>query len=184
MDQQYIANLLSAASIQDSLLQAYRQITLTFQGLLFTGATVLLSLVFGTTDAPTAKASAFVLLIVVVLALVTLSRMAGVIEHRGKDVTNFHELILRAEQSAPPELRFFTLFKRAQHDRRDIHSLIGVPDYVALTPSQIRELLDAGLRHTRRSLDRTVAWGIAVLWLAITGSAIWFLQNRSFISLL
>jgi hypothetical protein len=181
MDQQHLANLLTAAGIQDSLLQAYRQITLTFQGLLFAGATVLLSLVFGATSASTANAAALVLLVVVVLALLTLAQMVKVIGHRGNDVTNLQEAIVRAEQRIAPELRFFTAFKRAQHERRDILSLLGVPDYVPLTEPQIQELLGEGLRHTRRTVDRTVAWGIAVMWLALSASATWYLRHRGYL---
>jgi hypothetical protein len=161
--------LLTAASWQDSLLQSYRSLHLTFQSItLAIGVGIFIATVSFDLG-PRPIAGAIVLVIVWLLQLFATSRFRGVVLARGKDVNFWHKRIILAEQNLPGERRHFTRFKIHQKlERADSMHLEELFLSERKTkPDDIDVLIEKGLGHTRKVLDEQLFNGISAIWVVM-----------------
>jgi len=155
--------LLTAASWQDSLLQAYRSLHVMLQSILLAvgvGLSVIpLTLHPYPSHSLPALISCVLLVAIWLFHLWSSDRLRGIVLARGKDVTHWHHELVRLEQGLPFKTRHFTRFKFSQSGKHlSEHQL---------TDEQIVELLGVGLGHTRRIVDVSLFRGISLVWLLL-----------------
>lgn len=157
--------LLAAAVWQETLLQSYRSIHVTIQGLLIAaGAAVLAVQLAGATQQQTERLltnAIFNLVITCLLAFIlwlqrkTANELKGVVDSRAADINHWHRLTILAENAFDPDQRAFTFFKIWQHAHRaDVTHVL--PRYLpqeGLSEPAADELIGKGLGHTRRVLE-------------------------------
>lgn len=168
---QLIDYLLAQAQLNDSLLQSYRQIHLTIQS-------IFLAIGVGLSVAITTFKECFQIVLTTLtltllagISLYILFRLREIITARGEDVSFWHRKLILAEQSLPPDQRFFTEFKIYQKlqrvDANHLRSMFLTDKRIE--PPQIDTLVEKGLGHTRRVLDKWLFAGISVMWVFLLG---------------
>ena len=82
--------------------------------------------------------------------------MHKIIIARGKDVSFWHRKLIKAEQDLPPDRRYFTQFKIDQKLRRSKanHLQKLFLSKKMITDEEIDLLVERGLGHTRKILDK------------------------------
>ena len=163
---------LQAAAWQDALLQSYRTIHITLQGLLLAagaaaGIESLTNVASNNWRGQFAFAFIVLLALLHVYAAIVLRR---VIAARAHDVNWWHKLILRIEQRIPSDGRYFTKFKIDQRLHRD-----EKPDLAQLfLGGEMRELSDEECGRlvddrgkVRSALDGHLNRFIHVVWAAL-----------------
>ena len=165
-NKQPIDYLLAGAQLTDSLLQSYRQIHLTVQSI-FVAIGVGLFIAVLVFDKLIQVALATVTLVVLsAVSLYILYTMRKIIVARGEDVNFWHRKLILAEQDLQPEKRYFTEFKVYQKlHRADANYLkeMFLTDK-RIHPDEAHRLVERGLGHTRKVLDKWLFVGIYAIW--------------------
>lgn len=161
--------ILNGAIMQDTLLQSYRSFHLILQSI-FVAVGAGLSIAILSFEKPIQAYLALVILVAIfVLGIYLLLRMRKIIVERGNDVNYWHRELIKAERSHIPTERFFTRFKIHQQARRkDVQHLeqLFLSDK-EISDSEIDQLIQKGLGHTRRVVDIWLFLGLWTIWLII-----------------
>jgi hypothetical protein len=174
--------LLEGASWQDTLLQSYRSIHITFQSILLAiGIGLVITLVSNETDSLAIKKIYIVIFLCFlwIFQIITTIQMYKVISNRGEDVYFWHRLIILFENSIDPKERFFTLFKISQIER--IKNMALLEELKTQFLSETKISLDntyrlVGKRETtRKSVDQIIFIGISLMWFILILASIWLL---------
>jgi hypothetical protein len=156
--------LIAAVAWQETLLQSYRALHVTIQGLLIaTGTAVLAIQLAGAAPASSGRPwlTAFSNLFITVLmaCLYWLQRRTGrdfqqVVTNRATDIDHWHRETILVENELESPRRAFTSFKVWQHAHRGDTSHLS-PRYLSdsMHPDIADELVEHGLGHTRRVVD-------------------------------
>lgn len=170
--------LLTAAAWQDSLLQNYRALLLSSQSLLFALGAGLFVAELAMRSAGRVYLIAGLLLGVSGSGLYATRRLQQVVLARGQDVNFWHQTIILSENELPPHQRPFTAFKVHQKQRRESARYETV--FLRKRPvseDEVRDLIGKGLGHTRRVIDRHLAYlligGWCLLILGAVGYAVY-----------
>jgi hypothetical protein len=166
--------LLAGATWQDSLLQTYRSIHLGYQAITFAigvGIFAAALAISGSGTIHLVQVAALSTLIGVVAAgsLYVLARMRRIVQARGEDVSFWHRKLILHEGRVAGVRRPFTEFKVHQKMGRSDAGYLMEKFLGGLTDRPYEEhdvdlLIEKGLGHTRRVLDRNLFRGIAVAW--------------------
>jgi len=161
--------LLGFAELNDSLLQAYRNLHLTLQSIFMVLGAGLLVAVLHFNEALRSTLAACVLVALGIISTYILFKIRGIIIARGKDVSYWHCELIKAEQGLPPDRRYFTQFKIYQKLQRSKAEYLRQWTQLAkgLTDEEIRLLVETGLGHTRKILDKWLFIAIVVIWLLL-----------------
>ena len=166
---EYLDYLFEGAELNDSLLQAYRNFHLTLQSI-FVAIGAGLSVAVLVFDEPIRSTLATLILVVLgIISIFILILMHRIIRARGNDVSFWHRKLIRAEQDLPPDRRYFTQFKiyqrlhraEANHLQELFLTERKIPD------EEIDLLVERGLGHTRKILDKWLFIGIGIIWLLL-----------------
>lgn len=166
--------LLAGAQLNDSLLQSYRTMHLTVQSIFVAAGLGLFVAILILDGLLESSLGCFFLLALSVVALFTLYYMKRIILARGEDVNFWHRRLILAEQELPAHQRHFTEFKVEQQARRGkvghLRDLFLTAERIK--PEDVTLLVQEGLGHTRRVLDRWLFRGILSMWvlLALLGA--------------
>lgn len=171
--------ILSAITWQESLLQSYRTVHATIQGLLLTaGVTVLTVQITSASLIATVDLKNVAIVYISSLLLSSIisflfwiqfkaSRELGkVIRERAKDVDFWHKELVILEKEFPSEQRTLSSFKRMQQLRRANMGHIFGEKYKnkAIGVTEIDEIINKGLDHTRNVLDNNLFKRLQLLW--------------------
>ena len=166
--------LLTHAQLNDSLLQSYRQVHLTMQSIFVAiGAGLFIAVVAFDVLIQVVLAT-FTLIVLASISLFILDKVQKIIIARGEDVNFWHRRLILAEQDLPSEKRHFTEFKIDQQLRRfDVNYLKDI----FLTDKRIKDdevyrLVERGLGHTRKVLDKWLFRGVRIIWGLLLGISI------------
>ncbi|HEV2809934.1 MAG TPA: hypothetical protein VGV93_06005 [Acidimicrobiales bacterium] len=163
--------LLSGAAWQDSLLQNYRMIFLTLHTILFAIGNGLFASALGQ-DSVHRAATLYVLLLAVSGAsLYLLKRMRGIILARGNDINFWHRQIIALENDLAPSIRDFTRFKIHQKSHRDQDYDEIFMNGTKISDLHIDMLIQKGLGHTRRIIDKQLFHGLAAGWILLAAAS-------------
>lgn len=169
MDMDELNYLLENAKLQDSLLQAYRQITLTLQGIMFAVGVFLLSQVAKADNIFLYSTLSAIFLIVFCFSIFCASKFKRVIDARGEDINFWHKQIILKENSLPREKRLFSQFKlfqkQARADADYLNELVSLDRQ--LTSAEANRIIGGGLGHTRKVIDRYTTYGIIAMWVVM-----------------
>lgn len=163
--------ILNGAILQDTLLQSYRSFHLILQSI-FVAVGAGLSIAILSFERPVQAYLALIILAAIfTLSIYLLLRMRKIIVERGNDVNYWHRELIKAERSHTSIERFFTRFKiHQQARRRDVQHLeqLFLSDQ-EISDSDIDQLIQKGLGHTRRVIDLWLFLGLGIIWLIILG---------------
>jgi hypothetical protein len=169
--------LIEAAAWQDSLLQSYRSLHLTFQSILLAIGIGLISFLLSIDKGfPPLSPETFVIVVLIYavwgLEIYSSRKMQKIIYYRGEDVNYWHRTIILAEQALKPGLRFFTKFKIDQQARRKNVEHLNELFLSSATTKKINEqetnlLIEKGLGHTRRVVDKNLFLLISLIWVLL-----------------
>ena len=156
--------LLEGARWQDFLLQSYRTLHLTVQGIFLAIGTGLVVAGLGFDNLSKARAVAGIFVVIATLSLALLKAMRRLVLARGKDVNFWHKQIIDLEKTFPGSQRYFTLFKINQKDERDRPLLTQL--FLREDSSQVDTnlLIEGQLGHNRKILDSRLFGGIVIVW--------------------
>jgi len=183
--------LLACATWQDTLLQSYRTLHTTIQGLLIAaGAAVLAVQLTGAVqvqgDQPLANVLFNVLFTALLAALFLMQRtttaeLEGVVTSRAADIDFWHIETILSENALGPSQRKFTYFKAWQQAKRSAAN-VDEQKYLpseGITRSVAVDLVGTGLGHTRRAVDKNLFRRLQHLWLGLCVASVvvsgWFL---------
>lgn len=143
MSNNELSNIISMASIQDSLLQSYRGFQLTTQAIFIAIGAAVTSDILLFNELAVLKFLGLLLLFfaLFLMSIIILFKFNNVIVSRGKDVDYWHEQILTWEKKLPDNERFFTEFKNHQKSHRN--------DFKG-------KLIDGTKGHTRKIIDASM----------------------------
>ena len=175
--------IIEGAELTDNLLQSYRNFHLTIQSIFIaTGAGLTIAIIAFDEIIQFALAT-LILILLAIISLYILFKMHGIIIARGKDVNFWHRELIKSEQNLLPKNRYFTKFKIHQKlhrlDKADIKSIqkIFLSDE-KIDDENIDENIDSiiekGLGHTRKILDRWLFVGIGILWVILVAISVFF----------
>jgi hypothetical protein len=141
--------LIYFATLQDSLLQSYRNILLSSQSILFGIAVFIAS-----------GANPLFVFFLLPIALYMIRKWMQIAQSRGFDVWFFHLRLLRAERGTPPKADLFRRFKEWQSRSVDSKaSELGADD-------DGKKLLASS---TRTVMERNIPVAFGLLWLVLSG---------------
>ena len=172
--------LLEGAELQDNLLQGYRNFHLTLQSIFIAIGTGLSIAILAFKEVIQFALATLILIVLSIISVYILIKMHRIIIERGKDVNFWHRELIKAEQDLPPDRRYFTRFKIHQKlHRADIDHI----QKLFLSESEISEqdiklLVDKGLGHTRKILDKWLFVGIGIIWILLVAISIVFSVYR------
>jgi hypothetical protein len=161
-----LSYLLNAAAWQDSLLQSYRSLHLTFQSILLAIGIGLTVAVLSFDQPVPLFASAGIFLAVWALQWFSTRRFRGIVTARGQDVNFWHRAIILAENAVPAEQRYFTRFKVYQKLHRQDAAYLQ-EQFLSehkISPEETDVLVEKGLGHTRKVVDRQLFAFISAIW--------------------
>lgn len=151
----------------EALLQTYRQIDLTIQSVFLVTGSFLLSRILEASLLRTALFFEVLLIILSVFSFSVMWRFHKVILARGEDVNWWHRLIVKEEQSLPPEERSFTQFKIHQSKNlfppEYLNRFIDPADNISKADMEI--LLNADQAHIRKVINSYILRGMCLLWI-------------------
>ncbi len=176
-----ITYLMDGASLNDSLLQSYRNFHLTMQSIFLAIGTMLFISIITFKDFLRLTLLFILLLAVFTLSLTILYKMKRIIISRGEDVNFWHRALLKAEQNVPENERYFTMFKIYQQSRykkseeRFLKETF-LSENVQIDDEDMDILIDRNLGYTRKILDSWLFTGITIIWaLLFLFSVSWYL---------
>ena len=158
---------------QDSLLQSYRSFHLTFQSIFLAIASILCTTIITNPNLSISLYLYALLLIISGISLINLFSIKKVILSRGRDVSVFQKRIISLEnedKEMPSKLedKILTSFKAYQKfNRSGIHDFFEFIQEFQLKEGHIEELVDEGLGHTRKVLDKQLFVGFLIIWISI-----------------
>lgn len=151
----------------ESILQTYRQIDLTIQSVFLVMGTFLLSRILESNSLSVALFFEFLLVSLSFFSFSVMWRFHKVIIARGEDVNWWHRLIIKAEQSLPPEERSFTMFKIHQNEKLFsadyLNQFLNPVDNIS--DHDINILLRADLEQIRKVINTYIITGMRMLWI-------------------
>lgn len=165
--------LLQGAMWQDSLLQAYRSLHVTFQSILLA---IGIGLVVATMSSVSSSklpvqpiVSTGLLFCLWLLQRVTSKNLQGIVLNRGDDLNYWHTALILCEQQLPSRHRHFTNFKIHQQARREN---VAHLEQLFLSDKPIERdqtdlLIEKGLGHTRHVVDQQLFAQISLIWIAL-----------------
>jgi hypothetical protein len=168
-----LAYLLSAAAWQDSLLQSYRTLHLTFQSILLAiGIGLVVAIGAFTGKVPTIVSTG-IFVGIFILHFISVRWFKSIVVHRGNDINFWHKAIILAENELPKDERYFTTFKVYQklhrQDNANLQSRFLTDNRISSEDADL--LIEKGLGHTRRVIDQQlfafISWIWALLLLAV-----------------
>jgi hypothetical protein len=161
--------LLGGAELNDSLLQSYRSFHLTLQSIFIAIGTGLSVAVLVFDKAIKSLLATLILFVLAIISNYILVKMQKIIIDRGKDVSYWHRNLIKAEQELAPEKRYFTQFKINQRlqraDAKDLQKLFLTKRDI--NDKEIDLLVEKGLGHTRKILDRWLFNSIRIIWILL-----------------
>jgi hypothetical protein len=164
-----LAYLLNAAAWQDSLLQSYRSLHLSFQSILLAIGIGLFLAILSFDYLCPVLISSFIFLWVWALQVISLKNFKGIVTARGADVNFWHCAIIMAENNAPMEKRYFTKFKIHQKEKRNQEVLTALQAKFLsenkISSEEANLLIEKGEGHTRKVIDRKLFSNIFGLWM-------------------
>lgn len=168
---EYLRNAITHSGIQDSLLQAYRSLSLSLQSILLGLGIFLLTRIVESGSFYISIFFATPYLFIFCFAIYINIKFTKVILCRGQDVNFWHKQLISLEQSSEARNRYFTKFKVNQKHQRDGMSYLS--EIVELreepfTEEEIKQLVGEGLGHTRKVIDKYIPLAILVTWVIIT----------------
>jgi len=177
---EYLDYLLEGAELNDSLLQAYRNFHLTLQSIFVAIGAGLSLAVLAFDELIQFTLATLILVVLAMISIYILIQMHRIIIARGKDVSFWHRKLIRAEQDLPPDRRYFTQFKINQRLHRADANYI---QELFLTERKISDeeidlLIERGLGHTRKILDKWLFIGIGIIWLLLLAISIGYTAYR------
>ena len=167
--------LLQAAIWQDSLLQTYRTLHLTFQSILLAIGIGLTVSIFSFNEPTLVIVSAVIFLSIWWLQLFSAARFKRIITTRGRDVNYWHrEIILAENKISDPSGRQFTRFKISQQNFEKQPSLNDkfLTKGSMVTLEDTNSLIEQGLGHTRKVIDRQLFTFIRVIWFLLLAAVL------------
>lgn len=161
-----LSSLWQGASYQDNLLQTYRNFHLTTQSI-FIAIGAGLSVVTLSCETLFKILVCYGLLTVITcLGFYLLRKMKGLIRARAEDVSYFHRQIIEFEKALPKEDRVLTAFKVNQKFNRENVDVNSYFRDFELTEKTIDDLVERGLGHTRRLLDKNLFIWFYGVWIS------------------
>lgn len=179
---EYLGYIIEGAELTDNLLQNYRNFHLTLQSIFIaTGAGLSIAIIAFDEIIQFALAT-FILILLAILSFYISIKMHGIIIARGKDVNFWHRELIKSEQNLLPENRYFTKFKVHQKlHRADIEHIQNMfLSDKKINDDNIDIIIEKGLGHTRKILDRWLFVGIGILWVILVVISVWFSIYRYF----
>lgn len=171
--------LLEGAELNDSLLQAYRNFHLTLQSIFVAIGAGLSLAVLAFDELIQFTMATLILVVLAMISIYILLQMHRIIIARGEDVSFWHRKLIRAEQNLPPERRYFTQFKINQRLRRvDANYQELFLTEKEISDEKIDLLVEKGLGHTRKILDKWLFIGIGIIWLLLLSISIGYTVYR------
>lgn len=169
-----LAYLLSGAAWQDSLLQSYRSLHLTFQSILLAIGIGLTIAVLSFDQLLPGLACAAIFLAVWGLQSFITSCFKGLVSARGRDVNFWHRAVILAENGLPAESRYFTRFKIYQvlHRQDAAHLQEQFLSDHRISPDETDLLIEKGLGHTRRVVDQQLFTFITWIWILLLAAVL------------
>jgi len=168
--------IIEGAELTDNLLQSYRNFHLTLQSIFIaTGAGLSIAIIAFDEIIQFALAT-LILILLAIISLYILFKMHRIIIARGKDVNFWHRELIKSEQNLLPKNRYFTKFKIHQKlHRADIEHI----QELFLSERKINDkdidiIIEKGLGHTRKILDRWLFVGIGILWVILVAISVCF----------
>jgi hypothetical protein len=163
---EYILNL---ANMQDSLLQGYRSMSLTLQSIFIAIASGLAIAVLSFSNIFQSISSLVMLTSTSVLSIFLLAKVRRIILARGNDVNFWHKKLIKLEQELPNDQRYFTEFKIHQKLKREQSESTSniFNSFRKIEDGDIDLILEKGLGHTRKILDKWLFVGLLFIWLII-----------------
>jgi hypothetical protein len=176
----YLDYLFEGAELNDSLLQSYRNFHLTLQSIFVAIGTGLSLAVLAFDNVIQFTLATLILVVLAIIGIYILINMRGIIIARGKDVNFWHRELIKAEQYLLPERRYFTQFKIYQRlhrtDTNDLQEIFMTNKRVE--GNEIDCLIEKGLGHSRKILDKWLFIGIGIIWLLLLGVSIGYTVYR------
>lgn len=161
--------LLNNAQLQDSLLQSYRQISLTLQSMFLLIGTVLVTTLIFMANTILFYALGVLFLLVFALSMYAARKFSLIIKRRGNDVNFWHKKIIECETQDNSEMTVFSEFKLWQKkqgpDAEYIQNGIILKQKVR---TDMDKLIEKGMGHTRIVIDRNITFGIVFVWIVLT----------------
>jgi len=172
----HLVYTLQSVSLQDSLLQSYRNLHLTLQSILLAISTGLLVTILQIDGDLKSMALLGVQAAFSAFGVLVLWEIYGIIRARGEDVSYLHKRLIGAEQGLPPEEKEFMKFKIYQKlGRDDSEYMQRISKTEEVTEEdEIHYLVGEGLGHTRKVIDKWLYFGILTLWALLLSVSIIF----------
>jgi len=157
--------LIGHASIQDDLLQNYRQTHIFIQTILLALGGVLLQIIL-LHDNPFLR---IMLVLICEIAVIRVeSELNQIVKIRGEGVFFFHRRILITEQLLSPDQRSLTLFKCYQQGRghNDNLRIKLLQPYLNIKEAKhaVDKLIKDGSTHTRIPIDKIINLSFQISW--------------------
>ncbi|MBI4652316.1 hypothetical protein HY745_13780 [Candidatus Desantisbacteria bacterium] len=168
-DSYSIEEIIGSAELQDSLLQSYRNFHLTVQSIFIAIGAGIFVTILSFKEQLQAYFAITILLAIFLLSAYLLWCMRNMITERGKDVDFWHVELIKAEQALPADQRLFTKFKIYQKLKRENHDYLQEMFLTTkkITKEDIEKLVEKGLTHTRKVLDKWLFVGLWIIWALI-----------------
>jgi Flp pilus assembly protein TadB len=164
-----LSYLLNGAAWQDSLMQSYRSLHLTFQSILLAVGIGLVVVVLSFEEPLPVGVLSIIFLAVWALQMFSMKRFKSIVTFRGQDVNFWHRAIILAENGIPAEKRYFTEFKVYQRQRPHQKDLAHLKEKFLseykISPEETDLLIEKGLGHTRRVIDQQLFAFISWIWI-------------------
>ena len=158
--------LLAGAQLEDSLLQSYRQLSMTLQSIFLLIGTLLITVIIPIPAGLELYSLEILFIIIFCLSMYSSRKFYLVIKHRANDVNFWHKKVMLAETEPDSKMTVFTEFKIWQKYKRANNDYLlndGTVD-----KKDVREnvdfLIGKGEGHTRRVVDRYITFGIIIAW--------------------
>lgn len=165
----YLHYLIEGATLNDYLLQSYRNFHLILQSIFLAIGTGLFIAILSFNEIQKSTIASIILFALFLISFFILIKMYKIIIARGKDVNFWHRKIIGEEQNLSPDKRYFTKFKIHQRLRRsntnDLQKLFLSEKKVE--DHDINHLVEKGLGHTRKILDKWLFVGLGIIWLLL-----------------
>jgi len=172
--------LIKGAQLNDSLLQSYRQMHLTIQSIFIAIGVGLFIAILTFTKLAQVVLATLILTVLAGVSLYILYTMRRIIIARGDDVNFWHRKLILVEQDLPPNQRYFTEFKIYQRlHRTDANYLKNLfLTNNKISAEEIYVLVERGLGHTRKVLDRWLFIGINIIWFLLLAIGVGYTVYR------
>lgn len=158
--------LMGGAQLEDSLLQSYRQLSMTLQSIFLLIGTLIVTVLITLPKNIEFYGLELLFFIIFALSMYSSRKFFLVIKFRGNDVNYWHKKIMEVETEPDSKSTVFTEFKIWQKYKRANNEYLlkdGVIDKKEVR-EDIDKIIGKGEGHTRRVIDIHITWGIIFVW--------------------